>query len=277
MISFQATGANTRMQPKLACFTVNGLKKTTQRKFSAAASEYAAHAKVQKQAAYDLLKLININDYTKHKRCVDLGAGPLVNTLALQRIYNDVIAMDLSLNMLKNSAVNAPRICADMDNLPLQQNSIDVIFSNFALQWSANFEMLMHSLHSALKPGGQAYISTVVEGSLNEIKTAFAALDSHSHVNNFHSSHTINQSVKKAGFIIKRAAEVIYTDEFTSPLKAISSIKAIGATSQNQATQRPGLLTKSALKKVCAAYPLSNNQAHVSYHVILLSLEKAKI
>lgn len=277
MISAHATNANSRIKSPLACLAVNSLKQVTQRKFSTAASQYVAHAHVQKQAAIDLIKLIKLDASTKHKHCVDLGAGPLVNTEELQGIYKQVIAMDLSLSMLKNSAVNAPRICADMDNLPFQQNSIDVVFSNFAMQWSANFEMLMYSLHSALKPGGQAYISTVVEGSLHEIKTAFATLDSHSHINNFLSRDNINQSVKRAGFIINNATEVIYTDEFTSPLKAISSIKAIGATSKNKASQRPGLLTKSALQKVCAAYPLINNQAHVSYHVVLLSLEKAKI
>jgi len=178
--------------------------------------------------------------------------------------------------MLKSSDLNTPKLCADMDNLPLQANSIDVLFSNFALQWSTNFEILMHSLYQALKPGGQAYISTVVAGSLNEIKTAFAVLDSHNHINQFASHNNINQSVEKAGFKINASKKVIYTDQHSSALAAIKSIKAIGATAQNHATSRRGLLTKSALQKVCDAYPIINNKAHVSYHVVLLSLEKAQ-
>lgn len=250
------------------------LKKSTQSKFSKAAASYNTHANVQKHAASDLFALIKPG-INKNKLCVDLGAGPLVNTQRLQSMFASVIAMDLSLNMLQSSDLTSPKICADMDNLPLQANSVDVIYSNFAVQWSANFSALMQSLYNILKPGGRAYISTVVEGSLNEIKTAFAALDSNSHINTFNSELFINQSVQKAGFTINSAKKRIYTDEYTTPLKAIASIKAIGATTQNHTNTRQGLLTKSALQKVCSAYPLINNKACVSYHVVLLSLKKS--
>ncbi|TMO05173.1 SAM-dependent methyltransferase [Pseudoalteromonas sp. S327] len=251
------------------------LKKGANDKFSKAAEQYNSHANVQKQAASDLFKLINSQSHNQSKCCVDLGAGPLVNTSQLSKQYGQVIAIDLSLNMLKSAALTNPKICADMDNLPLQANSIDAIFSNFAVQWSANFEKLMQALYKSLKPGGQAYISTVVAGSLNEIKTAFAALDNRSHINTFNTHAYINQSVQKAGFSINSSQKVIYTDCYSSPLKAIKSIKAIGATTQNHANSRQGLLTKSALQRVCNAYPLLNNQACVSYHVVLLSLQKS--
>ncbi len=253
------------------------LKKGANDKFSKAAEQYNSHANVQKQAASDLFKLISSQSCNQNKRCVDLGAGPLVNTSQLSKLYGQVIAIDLSLNMLKSksAALTNPKICADMDNLPLQASSIDAIFSNFAVQWSANFEKLMHSLYQSLKPGGQAYISTVVAGSLNEIKTAFAALDNRSHINTFNTHAYINRSVQKAGFSINSSQKVIYTDCYSSPLKAIKSIKAIGATTQNHANSRQGLLTKSALQRVCNAYPLLNNQACVSYHVVLLSLQKS--
>ncbi|TMO73103.1 SAM-dependent methyltransferase [Pseudoalteromonas sp. S3785] len=252
----------------------SALKKGASNKFSKAAEQYNSHANVQKQAASDLFKLINTQSHNQNKLCVDLGAGPLVNTARLNNQYGQVIAIDLSLNMLKSSLLTTAKICADMDNLPLQANSIDAIFSNFAMQWSANFEKLMQALYKSLKPGGQAYISTVVVGSLNEIKTAFAALDNRSHINTFNTHAYINQSVQKAGFSINSSQKVIYTDCYSSPLKAIKSIKAIGATTQNHANSRQGLLTKSALQRVCKAYPLLNNQACVSYHVVLLSLKK---
>ncbi|KPZ61120.1 methyltransferase domain-containing protein [Pseudoalteromonas sp. P1-7a] len=252
----------------------SALKKGASNKFSKAAEQYNSHANVQKQASNDLFKLINNQPHNQNKLCVDLGAGPLVNTARLNNQYGQVIAIDLSLNMLKSSLLTTAKICADMDNLPLQANSIDVVFSNFAVQWSANFEKLMQALYKSLKPGGQAYISTVVAGSLNEIKTAFAALDNRSHINTFNTHAYINQLVQKAGFSINSSQKVIYTDCYSSPLKAIKSIKAIGATTQNHANSRQGLLTKSALQRVCNAYPLLNNQACVSYHVVLLSLKK---
>jgi len=251
------------------------LKKGAQVKFSKAAGNYNTHAHVQKKAADDLFKLINPLACNKNKVCVDLGAGPLVNTQQLQRLYGTVLSMDLSFDMLKSCTEGDYKICADMDNLPLRENSVDIIFSNFAVQWSANFKALLQSLYGVLKPGGQAYISTVVEGSLNEIKTAFAAVDSHNHINTFNAGDYINQSVQNSGFQVNRAISKIYSDEYASALHAIRSIKAIGATTQNTANTRQGLLTKSALKKACAAYPLINQKACVSYHVVLLSLNKA--
>lgn len=253
------------------------LKLNAKRKFSSAATSYVEHANVQKQAALELFKLIPAISGPNNKLCLDLGAGPLCNTTTLQSMFKQVIAMDLSLTMLQSSDVAAPRICADMDNLPLRANSVDVIYSNFAMQWSANFAKVMQGLYEVLKPGGQAYISTVVEGSLREIKTAFAALDSHSHINHFNSQDYINQSVVKAGFSIKSTKKEVYHDQFISPIQAIRSIKAIGATTQNQKNSRPGLLTKQALHTVCNAYPLVNNKAHVSYHVVLLALEKVAL
>lgn len=251
------------------------LKKGAQVKFSKAAGDYNTHAHVQKKAADDLFKLITPLACNKNKVCVDLGAGPLVNTHQLKSLYGNVLSMDLSFNMLNSCNKGDYKVCADMDNLPLQSNSVDIVFSNFAVQWSANFNVLLKSLYEVLKPGGQAFISTVVEGSLNEIKTAFAAVDSHSHINTFNSVDYINQSVQSSGFNVTNTISTMYTDKYSTPLQAIRSIKAIGATTHNTGKTRPGLLTKSALKTACAAYPLINQKACVSYHVVLLSLTKA--
>ena len=250
-------------------------KNRAQINFSNAAVNYANVANVQKKAADDLFKLIEYSPSDKNKLCVDLGSGPLVNTPRLKNRYGSVLAMDLSLNMLKNSNLAALRVCADMDTFPIQAASVDVIYSNFAVQWSTNLELLLQSLFKALKHGGQAYISTVVEGSLSEIKTAFAAVDSHNHVNTFDTVTNINHLVQMAGFTISQSTTKVYTDCYSSPLNAIRSIKSIGATTKSNDNNRLGLLTKTALKKVCMAYPLANKQACVSYHVVLLSLIKA--
>jgi malonyl-CoA O-methyltransferase len=177
--------------------------------------------------------------------------------------------------MLKSSHSDIPRVCADMDKLPLQGASIDVLYSNFAVQWSDDFAALLSSLYKVIKPGGQAYISCVTQGSLNEIKTAFSALDAHNHINSFNSEEYINHSVEKAGFRINRADKKVYIDEYDTPLAAIKSIKAIGATAKNNPDMRRGLLTKQALQRVCNAYPLKRNKAQVSYHVVLLALTKS--
>ena len=153
--------------------------------------------------------------------CVDLGAGPLVNTDQLKSLYGNVLSMDLSFNMLNSCNKGDYKVCADMDNLPLQSNSVDIIFSNFAVQWSANFKVLLKSLYEVLKPGGQAFISTVVEGSLNEIKTAFAAVDSHSRINTFDSVDYINQSVQSSGFNVSLSFVSFFNNTFLIIVKPL--------------------------------------------------------
>jgi malonyl-CoA O-methyltransferase len=250
------------------------LKIKTQTNFSKAAANYIDNANVQKLAAKDLLELIDLSTINKTKRCIDLGAGPLVNTQKLNDVFGDVLAIDLSLTMLKQSNLPNARICADMDKLPLFDNSIDAVFSNFAVQWSANFYGLLRSLFNVLKPGGSAYISVVVDGTLNELKTAFQVIDNKSHINTFITSQKINDAVRNTGFNIICSNKIVYTDSYSTPLKAIKSLKAIGATSYNRTQAPRGLLTKSSLKTVCDAYPLVNNKACVSYHVVLLALVK---
>lgn len=66
------------------------LKKSTQSKFSKAAASYNTHANVQKHAASDLFSLIKPGS-NKNMLCVDLGAGPLVNTLTLQSVFESVV------------------------------------------------------------------------------------------------------------------------------------------------------------------------------------------
>ncbi|WP_286258314.1 methyltransferase domain-containing protein [Pseudoalteromonas apostichopi] len=248
-------------------------KLTTQTKFSRAAANYASHANVQKQAATHLFKMMA----NKHQQgtCLDLGAGPLVNTAMLKTHFDTVLAMDLSHSML--STEQSPRclkVCADMDNLPLQQNTLDCVFSNFAMQWSADFKELLKNLFCSLKIGGKVYLSCVVDGSLKEIKQAFSCIDQQSHINQFHCANKVIEYAKSAGFKLNFAADRCYIDTYNSPLEALRSIKAIGATSLQTKQKRQGLLTRHALNSVCKTYPLVDGHARVSYQVVLLELEK---
>lgn len=248
-------------------------KLTTQTKFSRAAANYASHANVQKQAATHLFKMMA----NKHQQgtCLDLGAGPLVNTAMLKTHFDTVLAMDLSHSMLSTEqSARCLKVCADMDNLPLQQNTLDCVFSNFAMQWSADFKELLKNLFCSLKIGGKVYLSCVVDGSLKEIKQAFSCIDQQSHINQFHCANKVIEYAKSAGFKLNFAADRCYIDTYNSPLEALRSIKAIGATSLQTKQKRQGLLTRHALNSVCKAYPLVDGHARVSYQVVLLELEK---
>ncbi|BDF94350.1 methyltransferase domain-containing protein [Pseudoalteromonas sp. KAN5] len=251
-------------------------KKHTADKFSKAVVAYAEHANVQKRAATALLKKIaNVeSNHTMGEVCIDIGAGPGVNISQLKQHFAQVYAVDLSFEMLKLANNSTASLCADMDALPLLSNSVDVIFSNFAVQWSSNLAELLQELNRVLKQKGRVYLSCVVDGSLAEIATAFAEVDQQSHVNSFHSVAQLKKYSAKAGFIINSCDQVCYQDAYQSPMAALRSLKAIGATNQLRTQKRQGLLTRHALQQVCAAYPLTDKQAVVSYQVVLMELTK---
>lgn len=246
-------------------------KRHTADKFSRAVVDYASHANVQKRAASALLKKISSD---KSAVCLDLGAGPGVNIAQLKQHFDQVYAFDLSFDMLKTIDHGTASICADMDLLPLQNRCVDVIFSNFAVQWSSNLAQLLQELNRVLSCKGRLYLSCVVDGSLAEIATAFAKVDQQSHVNSFHSTAQLKNYIASAGFKINSFDQVCYQDAFQTPLAALRSLKAIGATNQLGAQKRKGLLTRRALQQVCAAYPIKNKQAVVSYQVVLMELTK---
>ncbi|MCQ8876745.1 methyltransferase domain-containing protein [Pseudoalteromonas shioyasakiensis] len=250
------------------------VKSRTAAKFSGAVTSYELHANVQKRSANALFRQLNVQGA---KVCLDLGAGPGVNLDKLKRHYDYVLPFDLSLGMLKQNNADKTAVCGDMDALPFQSESFDAVYSNFAVQWSANLNRLFTELMRILKPGGRVYLSCVCAGSLNEIITAFKTIDSQNHVNEFHSFEQTKQFIQHCGFIIENAELKCYQDTYPEPLHAMRSIKAIGATNIHSQNKRQGLLTKSALKKVCDGYPLIAGQAIVSYHVGLFSLQKRAI
>ncbi|WP_404340112.1 methyltransferase domain-containing protein [Pseudoalteromonas mariniglutinosa] len=260
---------------QLPVASVQQVKQFTANKFSKAALDYQTHASVQKRAAQDLLTYVNLSQVTHQGGvCLDLGAGPLVNTTSLGNYFDHVLAVDLSFDMLQSASLQCPKVCADMDRLPFIANSVDSVFSNFAVQWSTDLAGLFVALYRILKPAGKVYLSCVCEGSLNEIKQAFTAIDSQPHINNFYTSQQLNQFASQAGFTIATQRKQCYQDSYATPLAALRSLKAIGATSQHHQNKRKGLLTKHALQQVCNAYPLDNACAKVSYQVVLLELYK---
>ncbi|NOU49075.1 methyltransferase domain-containing protein [Pseudoalteromonas sp. JBTF-M23] len=249
----------------------SGVKQHTAERFSKAAKQYQQHARVQQQAASRLFALLK-NDYD----CLlDLGAGPLLHHEYLANCASNVLSIDLSQGMLSQGPEDTWRVCADMDNLPLQSASISAIFSNFAIQWSESPAQLFKELARVCKPNAHVVLSSVLDGSLKEIAYAWQVLDDRCHINQFLTLQQLELFAKQAGFEIKRAQQVCLKDCFSSAKDAFKSVKSIGANQlQNQSTQYAGLMGKKRYERLLTGYPLEHNQAVVSYEVAIMELVK---
>ncbi|QTL34861.1 methyltransferase domain-containing protein [Pseudoalteromonas viridis] len=239
-------------------------------RFSRASQVYVQHANVQQQAAEILLRKITQPSTT----LLDLGAGPMQHYDALSTRCTQLVALDLSAGMLEQGPQDAFKVCADMDNLPLADNCVDAIFSNFAMQWSQDHPALFKALNRILKPGGKAYLSVVADGSLCEIQQAWQNVDAHCHVNRFTPFDSLLTYGEEAGFALDDAQLMCLKETFATAQAAFKSVKAIGANQLQHEGQRRGLLGKTQYRKLLAGYPLTNGRAQLSYQVAFMELTK---
>jgi malonyl-CoA O-methyltransferase len=160
-------------------------------------------------------------------------------------------------------------LCADAESLPFQNASIDLIFSNFALQWCINLSSTFAEFKRVLKPNGVLFFSTLGPQTLYELRQSFAG-DKHAHVNEFVDMHDIGDHLLNLRFadpVIDMEMITIHYQEVKSLLK---DLKGTGAHNLN--AKRPsGCMPKSHYFKMLEVYESFKQQTGqfpASYEVI---------
>lgn len=110
----------------------------------------------------------DIAQYNKGMTILDLGSGPGFCTRELAKIVGQegkVIAVDKSevylnyINQINSiQQLNIETLLTDFNNLKLTDNSIDGMYSRWALAWVADVESVLAKVYSALRPGGKVVI-----------------------------------------------------------------------------------------------------------------------
>ncbi|MGD9409857.1 MAG: malonyl-ACP O-methyltransferase BioC [Thiohalocapsa sp.] len=182
-------------------------KAAARRAFDAAADTYDAVAVLQREIGNRMLERL---DYIRlaPKRVLDLGCGTGKALDALARRYRraELIALDFAPGMLARARrrghwLNRPRvICADAEQVPLADDSVDLIFSNATLQWVNDLDASFRELLRVLRPGGLLLFSTFGPDTLRELRAAWAAADQGEHVSPFLDMHDIGDALVRARF-----------------------------------------------------------------------------
>ncbi|MFZ6692764.1 methyltransferase domain-containing protein [Undibacterium sp. SXout20W] len=211
-------------------------------------------------------------------RLLDAGCGAGADLPELQRLYPDahLVGADAAWPMLTHiqqqqhaamSAVGrllskwtpaalrgdqgASLVCADFANLPLAPLSVDLIWSNLALHWHPQPDLIFAEWRRVLRTEGLLMFSCFGPDTLIELRQAFAEVDAMPHVLPFVDMHDFGDMLVNAGFAtpVMDMEKITLTYQDTS--KLLADVRALGG--NPLATRRRGLSGKNSYRSLLAA------------------------
>ncbi|MBV1776568.1 malonyl-ACP O-methyltransferase BioC [Burkholderiaceae bacterium DAT-1] len=240
-------------------------KSVVRRSFDKAATAYDRAAILQREVADRMMERLDLVKL-KPARILDAGSGTGYAGPLLRKRYPDarLIELDLAMGMLAASRAKAGmidkllrktpwQVCADLEAIPLANDSCDLIWSNLAFQWLNEPDQAFAECHRILRPEGLFMFSTLGPDTLKELRQAFASIDSVPHVNRFIDMHDLGDALSRAGFsapVMDMEKIVMTYDEVRS---VMMDLKAIGAHNAAQGRKR-GLMGKTAWQSAVDAY-----------------------
>jgi malonyl-CoA O-methyltransferase len=256
-------------------------KEYKRKSFNRAALTYDSYSTLQDIISCNLidrLKTIKLDPL----HILDLGCGTGTNGLNLRRKYKKsrIINYDFSENMLKMARIKQKKIilgglnpysyiCADIEAIPLEENSLDLVWSSSTLQWCNDLDLVFNQVKKILKPRGLFIFSTFGPNTLNELREITENLFNEKKTSTFIDMNNIGNLLMHSGFINPTLDVENLTVKYKEVEKLFKDIKSIGATNGNVSKNR-GLSGRSFTKKIIDNYEAyrENNLLPASYEVI---------
>jgi malonyl-CoA O-methyltransferase len=148
-------------------------KRHLRRSFSRAAQSYDAAAVMQREVferMFSRLDLVKLSP----QAALDAGCGTGWGMQRLAERYSQaqVLALDIAPQMLalaasrRNWMQRLPwkrrqsYVCGDIEALPLAGDSVDLVWSNLAIQWCNDIDRTFGEFHRVMRPDGLLMFST---------------------------------------------------------------------------------------------------------------------
>ena len=231
-------------------------KKIIAQSFGLAANTYDSVAHFQRWVGN---RLIDETPDSSPEIVLDLGCGTGYSAKFLNNKFPGAqyIGMDLSEDMARFSKSHHSSECewvtGDAESLPFKSNSIDLIFSSLAIQWCTNLPILMQEIERVLTPGGYFVFSTLLDGTLKELKWAWSKVDNKQHVNDFFLKKDYQQAVINSGLGIELLREETEVLKYQKLTELMRELKELGAHNLNP-ERSTVLMGKDKLKAVVSSY-----------------------
>ncbi len=245
--------------------------------FDQAGTAYDRYSVLQRHAFLELLPLLP--ESVDESSCwldVGSGTGLVSEVLSSLRPGVQVISFDLAAGMLGLAAEKGSRLLVqgDMHQLPFQSESLSVVLSNFALQWTDQPAMVLAELVRVLRGDGLMAISVPVRGSLQALSRGWESAGLRSPVNALPPQAAWLEAAHRHGLQIveQRNARLRHADD--DPRQALALLRDLGAGAQKKPAT--GLMGVRRWQKALAGWSLaSGGQGYcIDYDVLWLVLVK---
>ena len=231
-------------------------KKVIAQSFGLAANTYDSVAHFQRWVGNNLLDKIP-NCYPEVIVDLGCGTGYFSEAISLKFPGSQYIGMDLSEGMTRfaksHHAMEYEWVTGDADSLPFKDGSVDLIFSSLAIQWCSDLSHLMEEVKRVLSPGGLFVFSTLLDGTLGELKSAWSEVDDRQHVNDFFLKENYQSACHDAGLIVNLLDQETKVLAYQKLTELMRELKGLGAHKLN-AERSTGLMGRNKLSAVISAY-----------------------
>ncbi len=246
-------------------------KRDIAREFGRASNTYEQASRLQRQMGDAMLERL-ARQNANPRSILDLGCGTGWFTRKLEALFPQasVVGVDLSPGMIEKARSASPNgiqwLTADAESLPFLSGTFDLIFSNLMIQWCQHPQAVLDQCRRLLRPGGRLAVSTLLDGTLWELKQAWAVADpGQPHVNRFEQPEywqRLGDDVLPGSELVTETIRLAYD----SPMALNRELKLLGAGFKG-AARRKSITGPGRLKAMCSAYPKSDMDGYVASYV----------
>jgi malonyl-CoA O-methyltransferase len=216
-------------------------RRAARRRFERAANGYEAAARLETEVG---LRMRERLEYMKiaPRRVLDAGSGPGREARSLAARYRgaQILALDSALAMLPRPrriqrwlGRGIQSVCGDLASLPLQGESVGLVWSNLALHWANDPPAVFSEFARVLVPEGLVMFSSLGPDTLKELRAAAGAPRVHAFVD----MHDLGDMLVAAGFTAPVMDMELITIDYGAGARLLDDLRATGQT--NARADRP--------------------------------------